>query len=175
MIQPPVKACPERAKHAKSSDTIKWWPYTAFFPTDIFLLGSPGEESKGKRALPGSSKQCVQEGGWRIRFAKVSTFAFPTNSYSMQSKFPLQSCLGCTVANGSTEQAALKPEQGRSHHTSSSASLAIGVLTWGPESLCSTALNPADPRQSSEKHSNRKKEDVLFSGTQPRSRCCNKM
>lgn len=75
----------------------------------------------------------------------------------------LQSFLGCSIANGSTEEAALKPERVRSHHTSSPASPATGVLSWGPERLCPTSLNPADPRQSSEKCSTRKKKRMFFS------------
>lgn len=140
---------------------------------DIFLLGSPGEESKGNRALPGSNVFRREDGGLDLQRCPHLHF-LPIATACKESSL-LQSCLGFTVANGSTEQAALKPEQGRSHHTSSSASLAIGVLTWGPESLCPTALNPADPRQSSEECSTRKKEDILFSGSQSHSHCFNEM
>ena len=126
--------------------------------------------------MPRSRKQCVQERGLdlqrypHLHFLPILTACKPSSL--------LQSCLGCSVVNGLSYQPALKPGRVRSHHTSSSASPAIGVLTWGPESPWPTALNPADPRQSSDKPSialSGKQEDGLFPGPQSLSCLCNKM
>lgn len=59
---------------------IKWWPYTALVQT--FFWGREQTE-KGY-----AKKQEAMCSGGRIRFAKVPTFVFPTNSCSMQTKFP---------------------------------------------------------------------------------------
>lgn len=93
----------ERAKRAKSWDMIKWWPYTALVQT-FFCLQPWGTEQREKGYAKKQEAICSGE---RIRFAKIPTFAFPTNSYSMQTKFPfaklpgLQCCqwfklTGCT-------------------------------------------------------------------------------
>lgn len=137
---------------------------------DIFLLEALRKRAKERRF---ARKEEIMCSGWRIRFAKVSTFAFPTNSYSMQSKFPFGDFSGLQCCQW-LNRTGCPWSRVKSHHTPSSASPAAGVLPWGPEGLCPTALNPADPRQSSKKC--RKKEDVLFSGPQSHFVChCNKM
>jgi len=54
----------------------------------------------------------------------------------------------------------------------------MGVLTWGPESPWPTALNPADPRQNSDKPGiapSGKQEGGLSSAPQTLSCLCDKM
>lgn len=76
--------CAERAKSAKTMRYDKAVAVHSLGP-DVFLLAALGKRAKGKETCQEAGSNVT---GWRIRIAKVPTFAFPTDSYGMQTKFP---------------------------------------------------------------------------------------
>lgn len=82
--------CAERAKSAKIMRYDKVVAVHSLGP-DVFLLAALGKRAKGKEICQEAGSNVT---GGRIRIAKVPTFAFPTDSYGMQTKSPFATLPG---------------------------------------------------------------------------------